>query len=101
MNGTSNNMKKSNEGPNLWGKVPSPSQNKNKSNTTSNDIVFLKTPKATSGTDDLSNGHQYPTQRIIELATAAAIINKIVTKPVTLESRPIIEASNLDAVQVH
>ena len=69
--------------------------NKNKEKRSKTDVIKIK---------DLElpvEANNTMTQRKIEVATAAVIVNNIITTPVTLQFRPSEDSTNLNALKAH
>ena len=85
---TSNTNPQSNEN------VTAHNQNKNKENHPTTDVTTLKSPI-------LPEANNTMTQRTIEVATAAVIVNNRITTPVTLQLRPFKGSTNLNVLKAH
>jgi len=69
-------------------------QNKNQEKHPNTDVITLKSPV-------LPEANNTMTQRTSEVATAAVIVNNIITTPVTLQLRPSRGSTNLNVLKVH
>ena len=69
-------------------------QNKNQEKHPNTDVITLKSPV-------LPEANNAMTQRTSEVATAAVIVNNIITAPVTLQLRPSRGSTNLNVLNVH
>ena len=85
---TSNTNPPSNEN------VATHNQNKNKGNHPTTDVTILKSLI-------LPEANNTMTQRTIEVATAAVIVNNRITTPVTLQLRPFKGSTNLNVLKAH
>ena len=69
--------------------------NKNPEEIPEIEVMTLKDPEITPNANDTM------TQRTIEVATAAVIVNHRITTPVTLQLRPSKRSTNLNVLKVH
>ena len=69
-------------------------QNKNQEKTPSTDVITLKSPELPAANNTM-------TQRTIEVATAAVIINNRITTPITLQLRPSRGSTNLNVLKAY
>ena len=84
----------SNNNPQSNKNVATHNQNKNKENHPTTDVTTLKSPILTEANNTM-------TQRTIEVATAAVIVNNRITTPVTLQLRPFKGSTNLNVLKAH
>ena len=69
-------------------------QYKNQEKHPNTDVITLKSPV-------LPEANNTMTQKTIEVATAAVIVNNIITTPITLQLRPSRGSTNLNVLKVH